>query len=270
MKTLDYDGLDYLVDKIYDALNSGGSADYIVEEDYDGAWYRRLWASGISECWCINYSIGSCAMTSPYGSGYYISKGSYSFPLASSGNRIFISAPHVSVNTYSDSGLLNASVYYIDKDVYRFYLYDTQSETKTVYINVYAKGLWKEFTPSVSAKAQVGFEDLSSQVISGTSQYSLNSSLTKCYRFGNLLYLTACGTLTADQTVAVNLPLAYIPKKVNRILVGAGSVNGSGYPRLSISTGTDGRQWLHQGFANTPKNGQPVDVWAIFLVANEE
>lgn len=150
MKALDYNGLDHVVDKIYDLINSGGSADYIVEEGQDGPWYYRKWASGISECWAIEYSLGSCAMTSKYGNAWYVSKSGYTFPRDGNGNKIFISNPYLNISCRADSGLINASIYYCSKDSYSFYLYDMQSETKTVYIDVYAKGLWKEFTPSVS------------------------------------------------------------------------------------------------------------------------
>lgn len=150
MKALDVLGLDYVADKIYDLINSGGSADYIVEERQDGPWYYRKWASGISECWAIEYSLGSCAMTSKYGNAWYVAKSGFSFPVDSNGNRIFISNPYLNISCKSDSGLISASVYYCSKDSYNFYLYDMQSETKTVYINVYAKGLWKAFTPSTS------------------------------------------------------------------------------------------------------------------------
>lgn len=51
MKALDKEGLDYLANKVYDAINSGGSADYIVEEGTSGIWTYRKWASGIAECW---------------------------------------------------------------------------------------------------------------------------------------------------------------------------------------------------------------------------
>ena len=148
MKALDVLGLDHVAQKIYDLINSGGSADYIVEEGQDGPWHYRKWASGVSECWAIEYSLGSCAMTSKYGNAWYVAKSGFSFPVDSNGNRIFISNPYLNISCRADSGLINASIYYCSKDSYSFYLYDMQSETKTVYIDVYAKGLWKAFTPS--------------------------------------------------------------------------------------------------------------------------
>ena len=113
----------------------------------------------------------------------------------------------------------------------------------------------------------VEFEDLSSQVISGTAQLTLNTSWVRCYRIGNLLYMTVEGTFTANQSQAVSLPLAYIPLKVDKILAGAGTINGSGYARINYTTESDGRQWLKQGWANTPTSGQILSVWAILHIA---
>ena len=149
-KFLDEVGAEYFANKVVDLVASGGSADYIVEQGTAGAWYYAKWASGIAECWAIDYDIGSCAITNTYTNGYYTTKGGYSFP-----TNLFISAPLCTVIPHGAQGLLSAHVYTsgLSATEYSFYLFNTKSETITVHIDVYAKGFWKTFSPGATSNS---------------------------------------------------------------------------------------------------------------------
>ena len=145
MKVLDEYGLDYVVEKIYDAVNSGGSADYIVEQGTSDIWYYRKWASGIAECWGLKqYTV---AIDRSWGGGYInqTALGGIAYPFT------FAHVSDIQINVrggnmwvMSDGGDSNSQLGY-------FWLYRTttaSSNTWNVYIHVV--GRWKTFTPSVS------------------------------------------------------------------------------------------------------------------------
>lgn len=148
MKVLDYDGTDHLIDKIYDVLNSGGSADYIVEEGTHGSWYYRKWASGIAECWCrvtmtaTKWSAwGNVWEGSPYPA--------FTFP-----SGLFNAIPCVTVNvSLNVSGGVMYEMGQVTQSGIGYVIpirpVSTSNSLQYQYF-VQAKGTWKAFTPSVS------------------------------------------------------------------------------------------------------------------------
>lgn len=157
MKALDKEGLDYLANKVYDAINSGGSADYIVEENTETqtgiTWYYRKWASGIAECWG---RFISTVTWSKWGNAY---QGTPSPSYVTYPTGLFSTNPILSAVCYSTDG--NSGTMGVE-----FFAAASTSRTPNIYamrpdggtvpssfeaaFDISAKGLWKEFTPSTS------------------------------------------------------------------------------------------------------------------------
>ena len=149
-KSLDINGLEYVASKVMTLVNSGGTADYIVEEGTEGIWTYRKWATGIAECWGT-YSFSDVNITATWGA---LSTGNFGGGIDYPPN-LFIDAPTCNIIAESLS--------------YNFWIATMQeggssSSSKTPSIqfvrpnsatNVsgkimyHAKGLWKEFTPSI-------------------------------------------------------------------------------------------------------------------------
>ena len=258
MKALDKEGLDYLANKVYDAINSGGSADYIVEEGQNDIWYYRKWASGIAECWGRS-EFSATTATSVNVNGYLpsgIMDTTTKKEIWASGRFNGVPDSHIGYTTCSDAGRY---------DVY-IYRATTNSVAGAITINI--KGLWKEFTPSISAKAQVGFEDLTSQVISGSSSFTLvTGSQTQCYRYGNLLYMRVRGTTSSTaRNDWISIPLAKIPLTISHQMVGGCSINGNpSYPLISY-VDWSGTQYITQQITNNIPASAIVVLWGIFLI----
>lgn len=153
MKVLDYNGLDHVIDKIYDTINSGGGADYIVEENTSGMWTYRKWASGVAECWgrtnmtVTNWSQwGNLYEGSPYPS--------FTFP-----SGLFIDIPCVtaSVALYGVSGgVISCEMGVVSQSGIGYIIPLRPIVPSTTNTNfpynyfVQAKGRWREFAPGVS------------------------------------------------------------------------------------------------------------------------
>ena len=147
MKALDYDGLDHVVDKIYDLINSGGSADYIVEQGTSGIWTYRKWASGIAECWGYQ-QYSNLSVTRQYGSVYLTAVGS---PQAGPNFPFTISNPVVQRTVQGGNQWILSGGDPSTTNSGEFWICRPASATGVnVKVGIYAKGLWKEFTPSVS------------------------------------------------------------------------------------------------------------------------
>ena len=112
--------------------------DFIVAQGTSGDWTYRKWNSGIAECWLVNYSMGSIAMTAGYGNLYYRNSPTYWFP-----SGLFISTPTLVLTTMATQGLIFPSLHAISATTFAFYLASAYSETQTVYLSGYAKGKWK-------------------------------------------------------------------------------------------------------------------------------
>ena len=258
MQVLDYDGTDHLVDKIYDLINSGGSADYIVEEGTSGIWTYRKWASGIAECWGAKYN-GSTAVTNAWGNLYEgaVTEG-IAFP-----SGLFIEAPKLYMTLTGMASLLETTNGVSATYTPKVWAVRPTSATGAVVVHFHAKGLWKAFTPSVSAKAQVGFEDLTSQVISGTSMYTISTDDTRAYRIGNLLFMNVRGIVNTAQTQAINIPWVKVPISIHANLTGIVTINGSPtYPVVRVGT-VNGAQYLYQ--AITSNISANSSLWFSFI-----
>ena len=144
MKVLDYDGTDHLIDKIYDAINSGGSADYIVEEGQNGIWYYRKWASGIAECWGRLTSAETTATS--YNFNGYLPSGIMDDTtpkyITASGGFSGVPDSHIGYCRCSPAGR------------YDMYIFRSATISRVAEMDVFIKGLWKEFTPSVMKQGQ--------------------------------------------------------------------------------------------------------------------
>lgn len=266
MKALDKEGLDYLANKVYDAINSGGSADYIVEEGTHGSWYYRKWASGIAECWC------RVTMTATKWSAWGNVWEGNPYPVFTFPSGLFNAIPCVTVNvSLNVSGGVMYEMGQVTQSGIGYVIpirpVSTSNSLQYQYF-VQAKGTWKEFTPSVSAKAQVGFEDLTSQVISGSSSFTLvTGSQTQCYRYGNLLYMRVRGTTSSTaRNDWISIPLAKIPLTISHQMVGGCSINGNpSYPLISYGDWS-GVQYLTQQITNNIPASAVVALWGIFLI----
>lgn len=245
MKALDYDGTDHLIDKIYDLINSGGSADYIVEEGTNDIWYYRKWASGVYEAW--GKEQRSTAMTNAIQNTYY---GNVTFDISALGLTSIISAQ---VTGQASGSYFGTKIESWSTSSIQVSSRASASTTATVMYIFDIKGLWKEFTPSVSAKAQVGFEDLTSGISSGTSMYTIdtnNPTDTRAFRVGNLLFMNVRGTVNTATTSGVQIPWVKIPAKIYRNLTGVVSINGSiVYPLVRVNTVNDA-QYLYEAITN--------------------
>ena len=127
---------------------SGSSAPVeIIEEGITGAWYARKWANGWLEMWIENFDLGSTAITSSYGNGYFTNKPSastyYSF---GTDYGSFISPPALYCSLKSDNGtgLIGVTPRYINTNNYQIFLWSFSSISFShLYLNVYACGRWK-------------------------------------------------------------------------------------------------------------------------------
>lgn len=114
------------------------SVDYVVEQGTSGIWTYRKWNSGIAECWVSEYNVGSKAMTTQEGSGYYAPLANYNFPTS-----FFNATPSVHVTGDMQGSLGGFSVSSTSSTGVNGYWWVTKSATKTCYLNIYAKGTWK-------------------------------------------------------------------------------------------------------------------------------
>ena len=253
-KVLDYDGLDYVVDKIYDLVNSGGSADFIVEQGTSGIWTYRKWASGVAECWGtdkFNVNQGNTVRQTNFPTNLFLS-GSTVCGFASCGatNTVESWVKYVEVNpTY-----------------FATYVYSANQSTQSMTLFRQAKGIWKAFTPSVSARSQIGLENLTSQMASGTNSWELRQNvLSHCHRFGNLLFISAYGVMTATVTNGMTLAFCKIPVRVQTLLTGGCSVGGVSYPLIELKD-YNGVQYLHEDIMSNISSGTAVCFWAVCAI----
>lgn len=119
--------------------------DYIVEQGTSGIWTYRKWNSGIAECWVSAYGVGSTAMTTQEGYGYYAPLASYNFPTS-----FFNAIPSVHVTGDMLGALGGFSVSNTSSTGVAGYWWATRSVTKTCYLNIYAKGTWKEYAVPIT------------------------------------------------------------------------------------------------------------------------
>ena len=185
-KVLDYDGLDHVVDKIYDLINSGGSADYIVEQGKDGGWYYRKWASGVLEAW-IN-SSQSVAMTTNINGQYY---GNTTIDISQFG---FVEIPTVTVTGRASGAYFGTKIDSMSATSMILSSRASNTATTTVIFSISIRGLWKTFTPSVNRQTvlrpALGFPDYVNR------QELINSTISTDQTF--------TGTFTSDGYVQIH------------------------------------------------------------------
>ena len=133
-----YIGINFIIYAGTDYPSVNSNIDFIIEQGTSGSWTYRKWNSGIAECWLSAYNVGSKAMTTQEGSGYYAPLATYSFPTG-----FFIATPSVAVTADLQGALGGFSMSYSNKDSVAGYWWATRSVTKTCYLNIYAKGTWK-------------------------------------------------------------------------------------------------------------------------------
>lgn len=197
MKALDYDGLDHVVDKIYDLVNSGGSADYIVEEGTIGIWTYRKWASGIAEAWGET-GMKTVDITSQQGGIYLTNEITETYP-----SDIFQTIKTVNVNksSYNSNSGVFGTAWNTETHTIRYSIFRGNSGgSNQVSVSIYIKGLWKEFTPSVS----VGHIDLVGyDVVTGTNPITIPA--TNSWRFAVISAYVNTGSYVATyQTIITN------------------------------------------------------------------
>ena len=269
MKALDQDGLDYVVDKIYDLVNSGGSADYIVEEGQSGIWTYRKWASGVAECWgkvTVALSGTGTLWKAPIYAYLGVSAQNYPFE--------FYEVP---TETASVSQAVNAVWLYKQASAemnntktksatYALIKVDAFDNNATAVISYHVKGLWKEFTPSVSAKAQRGLEDFTSSVTVNTTYYNIVSA--SAIRFGNLGFLRYRLTVKSNFSDAMSKPIVTLPHKIaghltNMLFYFRSSTSLTARPLLS---GVNNQ--VFQNLASTLQNGDIIEFTMTYVIAD--
>lgn len=228
MKVLDYDGTDHLIDKIYDALNSGGSADYIVEEGTSGIWTYRKWASGIAEAWGET-GMKTVDITSQQGGIYLTNEITETYQ-----SDIFQTIKTVNVNksSYNSNSGVFGTAWNTENHTIRYSIFRGNSGgSNQVSVSIYIKGLWKDFTPSVShqwATMQTG---------NGTKTSAV-SSVERCYwqKFGNLVFVAFTFTVASSGITTTSQFFTGLPKPVAYFRFSGALGNTSKACRMSMDT----------------------------------
>lgn len=128
---------------ITNGLGGGGSetaADYVVEEGTSGIWIYRKWNSGTAECFGTQ-SLGSKAITSAYGHGYYASADTINFP-----SNLFTNTPNIQVTSRDTAGYgtwFNVIINGTSKTAVKGYAWSTTSITTAINVSIHAIGRWK-------------------------------------------------------------------------------------------------------------------------------
>ena len=142
-KSLDINGLEYVASKVMTLVNSGGSADYLVEEGTEGIWTYRKWASGIAECWG-QQTYPSATFTQAY-SFYYRQLGTTNYP-----SGLFIEPPTLQITIGHNSIATGGTGYGSNtKDGFAAVAIAQIDVARDVIAFYTARGLWKEFTPDI-------------------------------------------------------------------------------------------------------------------------
>lgn len=117
---------------------SGGSADYVAEQATSGIWTYRKWDSGIAECWGIQ-SLGTKAITSAYGNGFYASADTINLP-----SGLFTSVTNVQATSRDTAGYGTwFNVSNISTTAVTGYMYGISSVSTGVTLSLYVVGKWR-------------------------------------------------------------------------------------------------------------------------------
>lgn len=194
MKALDKEGLDYLANKVYDAINSGGSADYIVEEGTSGIWTYRKWASGVAECWG-EYTETKTHYGTAWTGGYAYQTSDVPLPFT------FAEVPNVIYSIQGGETITSpGALLHNTTTAVRAYAVCAGSGSRLLTVNFRVKGFWKAFTPSIS----VSRIDLINTV-TATGQANITIPPTNEWRFAIISVFAPTGNYaTTYQTIIMN------------------------------------------------------------------
>lgn len=109
----------------------------IVEQGTSGNWTYRKWSNGTAECW-ESKSLGSVAITSPEGYGYYAGVPASYFPTG-----LFTGGPTITFGVHGGGGLVSFCPNTVASTYYSGYLWCSASSTRSVTIYTHAIGKWK-------------------------------------------------------------------------------------------------------------------------------
>ena len=142
---LDEAGLETLWGCILDYLDEQRPADYVIEEDTEGIYHWRKWASGKSECW--GYWHGSNTHYATVASSWYARYFDWSFP-----SGVFINPmssddnlPNAQFTARVGTGYsITAGISYNSSpNTLRTYVLSSASGAQTCSVWLYAEGRWK-------------------------------------------------------------------------------------------------------------------------------
>ena len=221
-KILYINGLEYVASKVMTLVNSGGTADYLVEEGTEGIWTYRKWASGIAECWGFQ-QYSNLSVTRQYGSVYLTAVGS---PQAGPDFPFSISNPVVQRTVQGGNQWILSGGDPSTTNSGEFWICRPASATGvSVKVGIYAKGLWKEFTPDIMK----------------------TPSLDLYYPVGSI-YQTSNANFDPNITFGGTWELI-----TNKFLIGAGD---------EYENGEEGGSATHTLTAQEmPKHGHDVHIW---------
>lgn len=117
---------------------ASGAVDYIVEQATSGIWTYRKWSSGVAECWGIQ-SLGTKAITSAYGNGFYASADTINLP-----SGLFTSVTNVQATSRDTAGYGTwFNVSNISTTAVTGYMYGISSVSTGVTLSLYVVGKWR-------------------------------------------------------------------------------------------------------------------------------
>jgi hypothetical protein len=124
-------------------LTGGLLTDYVIEEAYEGDWYYRKWAQGLSEAW-YSKSLAPQPFTNKLADGLY-SNDTYSAVVVDVPSGIFNFAPiFTSINAYSNvvmqSHVANASLTWVTYRLWTSY----SASPSNMAVQIYVAGRWKQ------------------------------------------------------------------------------------------------------------------------------
>ena len=124
-------------------LTGGLLTDYVIDEAYDGEWYYRKWAQGLSEAW-YSKSLTPQPFTTKLADGLY-SNDTYSAVTVDVPSGIFNYAPiFTSINAYSNvvmqSHVAGSSLTWVTYRLWTSYSASPSNMT----VQIYAVGRWKQ------------------------------------------------------------------------------------------------------------------------------
>lgn len=138
----DYDvqlwGNVYLKDEEVDTHFKNLLGDYVIEQGISDIWQYRKWASGVSECWTIEYIDSGTHTMSANGNIYASSTHEYAFP-----TDLFIDTPILSANVQQGGGMWAKATGSTKKDKAVIGFLRSNNSTDSISFNMIAKGYWK-------------------------------------------------------------------------------------------------------------------------------